>query len=431
MELKSKRKIEVLLVVIIIFAYILISYLLIRQRYSLWYDELFTLEVVKADISRSILLMIGDGKPPLYYILVKIYSVFTGINSVDLLRLSSVILGIPFTLYVYKICKEFIKSSFIIPFIITFFLATNPLFLSYTIEYRPYTMLASVTMIYLYYFYKSVVLKEAVYYKKFFFSKILLLLTSYVGLFLLMSEVIYRAISLKGVTLKKIFDESKLNVLIIGITSVLVFLQINIFHNFSTLWLKGVNITSVFNSFLITIFGTDPGKPFESYPFNIKFDVNTLLVLSILFYVLVILLVYLFSRLVKSNIKHIFSLVLINFLIVFVISTDISPLKFYLERYIIGILLSFNLIFLLSLSEISKKIFLLFAIIFLFINSLYITNVLGRVNRFEEPGKYSKEYIDYYFNYRLNKCGSNVFEQKRIKCGPEDLFKPERLPIYK
>jgi uncharacterized membrane protein len=156
---KNTKQIELILLILIVFGYFIISYLLIRQRNPLWYDELYTLEIVKSDISRTVLLIVGDGKPPLYYVLVYIYSNIFGTLSTDLLRFSSALLGVPFIIYVYKLCKEFIKHSFIIPFIITLLLATNPLFLSYSIEYRGYTMLASAAVVFLYYFYKSVFLK--------------------------------------------------------------------------------------------------------------------------------------------------------------------------------------------------------------------------------------------------------------------------------
>lgn len=432
MNIKKYLKPNVLILILIVLTYFLISYLLIRQRFPLWYDELYTLEIAKADISKAFMLMIGDGKPPLYYILVKLYSLFVGTNSDILLRLSSTILGVPFIVYVYKIAKEFIKNSLVIPFIITILLAFNPLFLSYSVEYRGYTMLASATLIYLYYFYKSVIEKNEKYNSKFLISKILLLLTSYLGIFLLVSESIYKVLSLKKeFSLKKTIIDNRTNILVLGITGVIVLLQTNIFPNFNAKWLGAINITSVFNSFMILLLGTDPGLQGSAKPFNVSFSENNYLVVSICFYILIVLVVYLLSKLVKSNVKELFKIMFINFIILLLLSLDISPTRFYLERYVLGVLLSLCLIFFLSVSEVSKKIFIFLSIVILFINSFFIFNTLIGINNFIEPGKYSKEYIDYYYNYLYPKCGINIFERNRIKCPPFDEFDLEKKPIYK
>jgi hypothetical protein len=235
----------------------------------------------------------------------------------------------------------------------------------------------------------------------------------------------------KEFSLKRVLLDNKLNILILGITGVIVELQTNIFPNFNAKWLGSINITSIFNSFMILLLGTDPGLPGSAHPFNVSFSDNNYLVVSICFYILIVLVVYLLSKLVKSHVKELFKVVFINFVILLLLSLDISPTRFYLERYVIGVLLSLCLIFFLSVSEVSKKIFICFSILVIFINSFFIFNTLTGRNRFGEPGKYSKEYIDYYYNYRLDKCGVSIFEQKRINCPSGDDFKLDRLPIYK
>jgi hypothetical protein len=417
---KNKIKIEILLLVLIVFAYFIISYLLIRQRNSLWYDELYTLDIVKSDLSRTVLLIVGDGKPPLYYVLVYIYSNIVGTLSTDLLRFSSALLGVPFIIYVYKLCKEFIKHSFILPFIITLLLATNPLFLSYSIEYRGYTLLASAAVVFLYYFYKSVILKDSKFNSKYLYSKVFLLLTSYVTIFLLGAELLYKIITSKVTfSLKRIIIENKIDILILGIAGVIIELQTNIFPNFYAGWVPAIDIKSFFNSVLILFLGTDAGKSGKSYPFNINNNDSNLLVYSICFYVLIVILIYIFGKVLKSDLKKLFVILVINLFIVLGISIEASPIKFYLERYVIGILLSLLLVFLLSVSEVSKKLFYIVAILVLAFNTLFVFNILTRNTTFVETDPKSQEYIDYYTNYKLYKCGVNVFERKRINCPPD------------
>ncbi len=417
---KNTKKIEILLLVLIVFGYFIISYLLIRQRNPLWYDELYTLEIVKSDLSRTVLLIVGDGKPPLYYVLVYIYSNLVGTLSTDLLRFSSALLGVPFIIYVFKLCKEFIKKSFVIPFVVTILLATNPLFLSYSIEYRGYTLLASAAVVFLYYFYKSVILKDSKFNSKYLYSKVFLLLTSYVTIFLLAAELLYKVFSSKvAFSLKRIIVENKIDILILGIAGVIIQLQTNIFPNFYAGWVPAIDIKSFFNSVLILFLGTDAGKSGKSYPFNINNNDSNLLVYAICFYVLIVILVFIFSKVLKSDIKKLFVLLIINLFIVLGISIEASPIKFYLERYVIGILLSLLLVFLLSVSEISKKLFYIVAILVFAFNSLFVFNILTRNTTFVETDPKSQEYIDYYTNYKLYKCGVNVFEKKRINCPPD------------
>lgn len=417
---KNTKKIEVILLILIVFGYFIISYLLIRQRNPLWYDELYTLEIVKSDLSRTILLIIGDGKPPLYYVLVYIYSNLVGTLSNDLLRFSSALLGVPFIIYVYKLSKEFIKKSFVIPFVVTILLATNPLFLSYSIEYRGYTLLASAAIVFLYYFYKNVILKESKFNSKYLYSKVFLLLTSYVTIFLLGAELLYKVFSSKvSFSLKRIIIDNKIDILILGIAGVIIELQTNIFPNFYAGWVPAIDIKSFFNSVLILFLGTDAGKSGKSYPFNINNNDGNLLVYSICFYVLIVILIYIFSKVLKSDLKKLFVILVINLFIVLGISIEASPIKFYLERYVIGILLSLLLVFLLSVSEVSKKLFYIVAILVFSLNTLFVFNILTRNTTFVETDPKSQEYIDYYTNYKLYKCGVNMFERKRINCPPD------------
>ncbi len=417
---KNTKKIEVILLILIVFGYFIISYLLIRQRNPLWYDELYTLEIVKSDLSRTILLIIGDGKPPLYYVLVYIYSNLVGTLSTDLLRFSSALLGVPFIIYVYKLSKEFIKKSFVIPFVVTILLAANPLFLSYSIEYRGYTLLASAAIVFLYYFYKNVILKESKFNSKYLYSKVFLLLTSYVTIFLLGAELLYKVFSSKvSFSLKRIIIDNKIDILILGIAGVIIELQTNIFPNFYAGWVPAIDIKSFFNSVLILFLGTDAGKSGKSYPFNINNNDSNLLVYSICFYVLIFILIYVLSKVMKSELKKLFVLLLVNLFIVLGISIEASPIKFYLERYVIGILLSLFLVFLLSVSEVSKKLFYIVAIFVFAFNTLFVLNILTRNTTFVETDPKSQEYIDYYTNYKLYKCGVNMFERKRINCPPD------------
>ena len=80
-----------------------------------WYDEAFTGVTVKANFWEMIRITINDVHPPLYYILLKMFSYF-GDYSVFSVRFFSVILGILGIWAVYLFTKElFNKKAALLP----------------------------------------------------------------------------------------------------------------------------------------------------------------------------------------------------------------------------------------------------------------------------------------------------------------------------
>ncbi len=117
-----------------------------------WYDEAFTGVTVKANFWEMIRITINDVHPPLYYILLKMFSYF-GDYSVFSVRFFSVILGILGIWAVYLFTKElFNKKAALFASLIT---AISPFAIQYSQEGRMYTMLSFFALMGAYFFFRG------------------------------------------------------------------------------------------------------------------------------------------------------------------------------------------------------------------------------------------------------------------------------------
>lgn len=126
---------------------------LIVINQSLWLDEAIGAIVVKAFSFMDILLKfpLSDNHPPLYYLILKAWSMIFGYSELSL-RFPSVIFGVATIFLVYKIAKEFTKISPLIPSIL---LATSPLHIYYSQEARMYAFAAFLATGAIYFFLKT------------------------------------------------------------------------------------------------------------------------------------------------------------------------------------------------------------------------------------------------------------------------------------
>lgn len=117
-----------------------------------WYDEAFTGIAVKENFWEMIQITINDVHPPLYYILLKIFSYF-GDYSVFSIRFFSVILGILGIWSVYLFTKElFNKKAALFAGLIT---AISPFAIQYSQEGRMYAMLSFFSLTGAYFFFRG------------------------------------------------------------------------------------------------------------------------------------------------------------------------------------------------------------------------------------------------------------------------------------
>lgn len=131
-----------------ILALILILGLVLRLldigKTSFWYDEAFTGNVIKLSWKEMFSVIAADRvHPPLFYILIRSWSILLGVTEVSL-RGFSVFFGIGTIALAYFFGKQlFNKNKFpITGMVLALVVAISPFFVTYSIEARAYSLLA-------------------------------------------------------------------------------------------------------------------------------------------------------------------------------------------------------------------------------------------------------------------------------------------------
>jgi uncharacterized membrane protein len=101
-------------------------------------DELWTLAAIKGSFGQLIAYILGnDNHPPLYYVVIKAWSLMAG-ESIGSIRLLSYLFGLLTLLLFALFHRRSRPISFVAPLLV---LATNPLFTYYSATVRPYALL--------------------------------------------------------------------------------------------------------------------------------------------------------------------------------------------------------------------------------------------------------------------------------------------------
>lgn len=157
---------------------------IIGLNQSLWLDEAIGALVVKNISFWDIVtkFAVADNHPPLYYLLLKLWTFFFGYSEISL-RMPSVLFGVGIVCLVYKITKNKIA---------TFLVATAPLLVYYSQEARMYMMAGFLATLAVYLFQR----------KKYFLfsiSLVVLMFTDYVPVFLLPIFLIYAVLKKENI----------------------------------------------------------------------------------------------------------------------------------------------------------------------------------------------------------------------------------------
>lgn len=111
---------------------------------SIWFDESFSAYIIRFDWSDLIHYTAIDVHPPLYYLLLKAWSLLFGAN-VAALRGLSVALGVVVILLVYLLVKKLFKQRTAV--VATILLAISPMFVRYGIEMRMYMLVCVIALL--------------------------------------------------------------------------------------------------------------------------------------------------------------------------------------------------------------------------------------------------------------------------------------------
>ena len=158
---------------------------------SIWYDEAYSVDISSKDIIDIVRTVMGDNyeaNPPLYYILLHLWTGLTG-NSEFSLRLLSAAMGSLCIVAVYALGKKmFNKNTGLVAALI---LSVSVYHIQMSQEARGYTLNVLLTIVSFYSLYTAVSKKNTKYTALYIVSTILLLYTHYYGIFILIAQNVF------------------------------------------------------------------------------------------------------------------------------------------------------------------------------------------------------------------------------------------------
>lgn len=194
MQLLLRRK---LAASIILFAIVLVGFSLRLHnlgKHDFWFDEVITHDYVSKEYSWSSQDFINnfiEKNPPLYFILLREWSVVFGKTEFSL-RFLSLILGVLSIFLIYKLSRLFFGSNSSL--LAAVFLCLSPFQIWYSQESRGFTLSLALSLLNSYFFLKSMREGGVKYGIGYSFSLALLLFTTYYGLFLLVPQALLQVI---------------------------------------------------------------------------------------------------------------------------------------------------------------------------------------------------------------------------------------------
>lgn len=115
----------------------------IRLDAPVWSDESYSAYLVKGDFGDIMQMAALDVHPPLFYIVLKMWSSVFGTTEIAM-RFMSVFFGLIAIIFTYQLLKRLFK--FRIAAVGTFFMAISPMFIRYSQEIRMYTMVTAIVL---------------------------------------------------------------------------------------------------------------------------------------------------------------------------------------------------------------------------------------------------------------------------------------------
>ncbi len=156
---------------------------------AVWFDESYSAQTIKGTFSEIAKTTGADVHPPLYYYLLKIWTIPFG-RSIISLRSFSVFFGIIAIIFAYLIFKRWSKSPKIAGFI-TLAVAVCPFFIYYATEIRMYSLVCAIVMASVYVLDLALEEKSQKYWLIYSLLLALALYTHYFAAFAFLAEYIY------------------------------------------------------------------------------------------------------------------------------------------------------------------------------------------------------------------------------------------------
>jgi len=372
--------------IILIVSFIL-SFLGVFQ--SFWLDEATTGIVVRNLNFKNIIFDFGrnDFHPPLYYLIVKVWSIFFGTSEIAI-RFVSIIFSLLTVYFTYKLGKLIFNET--VGVISALFLGIAPLQLYYSHEARMYSMASLFSVLAAFYFFKFLKSKKNNIFDLTVYAFVIsiLFLTDYVSIFILVSFFVILFFSKNKNSTRYLFVISHFLLLVTFLVWYPIFKN-QIFSGLSVqnnnpIWWKVLGDISIKNILLF---------PVKFSVGRISWENNFIY----LFFVLVISSIYLLN-LLKSfdkKSKNIFVILLMSLLVGVVVS------------YFIPILLYFRFLFLLpffyilvayGLSKQKENLFIVLFSLIIILNFYFSLKYLFNVEYHREDWRLVSNYIRNFSN---------------------------------
>ncbi len=344
------------------------------NRTSFWYDEAFTGDTIKLGWKEMFAVIAADKvHPPLFYILVRLWSYIFGISQ-DSLRGFSIFCGIDTIVLAYIFVKNIFdgKKYPLVALITSLAIALSPFFITYSNEARSYSFLAFVALALSFVVIKCLDSKEIKEKRKYLILSILfgilLCATHYLQIVFVIAVVctvlIYKYIfTEKGINKKNL--KIGLGILAIAILGI-VFIPIKTFllsHGISGMWwipdIKWYEVARVYYSYFLGVIRYMDGVPPMR---DLIINIPKLLIAFVLFAIHLGGVIYIlaskrFELETKHHIVFYYLLGIITFLGFYILS--VIGFNSFVERYTIagGIILFVS--FWITLSSILRNWFVL------------------------------------------------------------------------
>lgn len=356
----------------IVFILGLFARLNLINKTTFWYDEAFSGILVKQDLG-TILQVIYEDRvhPPVYYLLLKLWSVFFG-NTDTTLRMFSVIFGMSLVVVGFLLIRKLINKKAAVA--VAGIFALSPYFILYSLEARSYIMLGLEALISIYLFlviyrkgFKT--LKELLKIKEtklLIGVSVLILLTHYVGLALIAVMCLLFFIKLYPKTEKYIWAVLTIILLIIIARGLLNGGDFRIYDKqlTHTKWLEDANLLTPAEMLYSFIFGVDSQQISRQLVFTFSFIKD----LSAVFVVITVLAIVLSINMIKKQNKRL-SVISKLFLFSLLITTIVClfGVNLFIPRYVMFLAIVFVVWIASVVSKFNIKTFAIAGLVYLFL----------------------------------------------------------------
>lgn len=380
------------------FAIAIIVFLFIATRMywvfskEFWYDEAFTGIIIRQSWSKMFSFINQDVHPPLYYIILKLWTHATGVNDYGM-RSFSVFCNALNILAIYIFLKKFYPKKFL-PYVLTLVIAIHPLFILYSTEARMYAMLSLLYFLAFYFFWQAMQdSKKIAPWLFFILFYTLSIYTHYIAFFGIIPFFLYIVSARnRAANTFKLYASSIISFLLFS-PWLPIFLQQKNSNPNGLLWLSLPNIASLVNTSAIIAFGSRPATMGIAKVNEFRLlELPEWTMYAVAFIIFLIFAVFLYNYKKNKQLLIFFFFSHIPILLIFAIA-KIQHLSIYHDRFFV-MLIPFFIIFFFSVVDALLKRKLFIAVVIMYCIAIALIKIPAANSIAPLAGQISELYSD-------------------------------------